>query len=272
MEWISKVELSEISNTSNARCYSNFMSKPTNLQSGYTYSIKLTPGFSGSSRTEYWKAWIDFNGNGSFLDAGENVLTAQGSSVVSGMISIPSGLQARTTRMRVAMSGDGYPPSGGGFSSGEAEDYTVYLNTTSYPSSYGQSQQYEYIKRVKINAIDNTSAAQCYSDYCGISTDLKRGEYYSITLTPGFTGYSYTERWRVWIDYNNDGDFLDANEKVVERYGNSAITTYFRIPNEAEILKVRMRVSMRGGSSYYPSASGAFSRGEVEDYTITIVP
>lgn len=58
---------------------------------------------SSSSRIVYWKVWIDLNGNGSFLDAAENVLTAQGSSAVSEKILIPPGFEPKTTRMHITI-------------------------------------------------------------------------------------------------------------------------------------------------------------------------
>ncbi|HHB79944.1 MAG TPA: peptidase M4 family protein, partial [Saprospiraceae bacterium] len=82
---------------------------------------------------------------------------------------------------------------------------------TSYCSSKGNSVSDEYIGRVQLNTIDNTSGAtNGYSDYTSISTDLTIGNGYTITITPHWTGTVYSEGYSVWIDYNNDGDFSDA--------------------------------------------------------------
>jgi hypothetical protein len=43
---------------------------------------------------------------------------------------------------------------------------------------------------------------------------MQRGAANSITLTPGYSGSAYNEYFRVWIDYNKDGDFTDPGELV----------------------------------------------------------
>ena len=79
------------------------------------------------------------------------------------------------------------------------------------------------------------------------------------------------EFFSVWIDYNGDCDFDDAGELVYTSAGTSStVTGLIAIPADLQRMTT-MRISMR-----YNSAStrpcGSFADGEVEDYTINIIP
>ncbi len=136
-----------------------------------------------------------------------------------------------------------------------------------YCDSSGNNQSYEYIAGVQVGNLNNSSGASGYSDFTSMTADLTAGAPVSVSLTPGFTGSSYTEYWRIWIDYNIDGDFDDAGEVVFSGSGSSTVTGSFTVPSGVEGL-TRMRVSMSYNS--YPSACGTFNYGEVEDYSVDI--
>ena len=53
--------------------YLDNTANPVTVESGQSYSFTGTPGFSNRSRREFWRAWIDFNFDGDFTDAGEEV-------------------------------------------------------------------------------------------------------------------------------------------------------------------------------------------------------
>ncbi len=72
----------------------------------------------------------------------------------------------------------------------------------------------KYISNVQLNTINNGSGAQFYTDFTSISTNLSEGQNYTVTVTPTWTGTIYSESYAVWIDYNHDGDFDDAEELV----------------------------------------------------------
>lgn len=126
-EWISSVAVGDINNSSGAAGYTDFTSITGNLTSGGNVSVTLTPGFSGSTYTEYWKIWIDFNGDHDFTDSGEEVFSGSGSSTVSGSFTVPAGLNINT-RMRVSMKYNAAPTSCETFTYGEVEDYTVNIS------------------------------------------------------------------------------------------------------------------------------------------------
>jgi PKD repeat protein len=357
-EYIAGVQVGALNNTSGASGYSDFTSISVDLTKGTNVSVALTPGFVSSSYNEYWKIWIDYNKDGDFDDAGEEVFSGSGSSVVSGSFTVPTSATLGSTRMRVTMKYGGAPTPCETFTYGEVEDYTAnitegtiqppvaeftasstsilvgqsvtftdqssndptswswafesgtpsgsssqnptityntagtfdvsltaansagsdtetktnYISVSEAPVTYctasGNSQNYEYISRVQVGSINNSSGASGYTDFTAISTNVSKGGSVSVSLTPGFPGSSYTEYWRIWIDYNKDGDFADSGETVFSKTGSSTVTGSFTVPTSAITGSTRMRVSMRYGG--YASSCGTFTYGEIEDYTVNI--
>lgn len=124
-EWIASVKVGTFTKTSASSNYSDFTSSVINLTPGATTSLALTPGFpSGQSYKEVWVIWIDYNKNGVFTDAGEQVYTGSGTAAVSSSFVVKTGVNG-TTRMRVSMCFNTAAASCGSFSEGEVEDYTV---------------------------------------------------------------------------------------------------------------------------------------------------
>ena len=161
-------------------------------------------------------------------------------------------------------------------SGGSNSAYSSSVNFTTtdvqlnYCASASTNTNDEYISRVQLNTIDNSSGPQFYSDFTSISTTLTKDSEYTITVTPTWTGTVYNEAYRVWIDYNRDGDFDDAEEEVFSQ-GNTQATSVsgsFTVPTSAVENSTRMRVSMKYNA--LPTACETFQYGEVEDYTIII--
>jgi chitodextrinase/C1A family cysteine protease len=126
-EWIASVTVGSFTNSSGAAGYTDFTSKVINLQAGQAYNISLTPGFASTTYNEYWKIWVDLNGDGDFDDSGELVFDAgtMSKTTVTGTLTIPAGTAAISSRMRVSMKYNGAQTSCETFSYGEVEDYTV---------------------------------------------------------------------------------------------------------------------------------------------------
>ncbi len=144
-----------------------------------------------------------------------------------------------------------------------------------YCDSYSIYSGLEYIKKVIFNGINNPSGnsdeyAGGYENYTNISTEVMQGMTYQIQLTPGFTnGETYKEYWRVWIDYTQDGDFLDAGEMVYQGSSSTTLTGNISLPASAPIGQTRMRVQMNL-NGYPPTGCDIYTSGEVEDYTLII--
>jgi len=154
------------------------------------------------------------------------------------------------------------------------ESTVVNVTTDTVQVTYCASQSSnindEYIGRVQLNTIDNTSGGQFYSDFTNLSTVITKGNQYTITLTPTWTGTTYSEGYSVWIDYNKDGDFTDAGEQVFSQSATQTtpVSGSFTVPAGATETSTRMRVSMSYNAT--PTSCQSFTYGEVEDYTIVI--
>jgi hypothetical protein len=151
---------------------------------------------------------------------------------------------------------------------------TASLTTTgcaiTYCTSKGTSTSYEYIKQVAIGTISNLTGSNAgYGNFTNLSTNLTGGASATITLTPGFTGSAYSEFWTVYIDYNHNGSFADAGEKVTTGSGTAAISRTFTVPTTALNGAARMRVQMQYGA-YTTNSCTTYTYGEVEDYTVNI--
>ncbi|WP_299681497.1 GEVED domain-containing protein [uncultured Tenacibaculum sp.] len=128
-EFISNVTLNTINNNSGAQGYSDFSSISTNLSEGQSYTITITPTWTGTVYNEGYAVWIDYNNNGDFDDSGELVWSKSPSSDAtnSGSFTIPNGTAQTSVRMRVSMKYNAIPTSCETFTYGEVEDYTVNL-------------------------------------------------------------------------------------------------------------------------------------------------
>lgn len=129
-EWISSVAIGTFTNTSTAAGYTDFTSKTVNLTAGVSNNITLTPGFTSTTYSEYWKIWVDLNKDGDFDDTNELVFDAgtMSKTAVTGTLTIPATTAAVTTRMRVSMKYNAAQTACETFSYGEVEDYTVVIS------------------------------------------------------------------------------------------------------------------------------------------------
>jgi len=142
--------------------------------------------------------------------------------------------------------------------------------TPTWCASRGTNNSFEWIDLVQLGSINRTSSRET-NGYLntGLSTNLARGSSQTISYSAGFSSTAYTEYWKVYIDWNADGDFLDAGETVVNRTSSSSATlsSTFTVPSTAVLGQTRMRVSMSDANQ---SSCTTFTYGEVEDYTINV--
>ncbi len=128
-EYIGRVQLETIDNATGAGAggYNDFTSISTSLAKGSDYTISVTPTWTGTQYNEGYGVWIDYNQDGDFTDAGEQVVTQAPTQTtpVSGTFTVPTGAKDGNTRMRVSMKYNGTPTSCESFQYGEVEDYTV---------------------------------------------------------------------------------------------------------------------------------------------------
>ncbi len=137
-----------------------------------------------------------------------------------------------------------------------------------YCTSQGNNYSYEWIGQVDFDAFSNSSGAAGYTDFTSLTVDMTAGADVNVTLTPEFSGSTYVEYWKVWIDYNKDGDFEDTGEEVFSpSSSSSAVSGSFTVSSSASGT-TRMRVSMKWNAEQSSSCE-TFSYGEVEDYTVS---
>lgn len=131
-EYIGRVQLGSINNPSAAGAggYSDFTSISTGLTAGNAYTVTVTPTWPGTVYAEGYSVWIDYNQDGDFTDAGEQVFTrtATTATPVSGSFTVPTTATVGNTRMRVSMKYNAVPTACESFTYGEVEDYTVVIS------------------------------------------------------------------------------------------------------------------------------------------------
>ena len=115
-----------------------------------------------------------------------------------------------------------------------------------------------------------TGTAGAYSDFSSLATvAMAAGQTYGFSLTSLTTGFSYSNSMAIFIDFNKDGDFVDAGELVYQPTatvsGPHTETGSFTVPLSA-FGTTRMRVVCSEALiATYPTVS----YGEFEDYTVT---
>jgi vibriolysin len=144
----------------------------------------------------------------------------------------------------------------------------ITVSVKPYCASQGNTFSMEWVAGVQVGSMNNASGAAGYTDFTSITCNLVGGNNVNVTLTPGFSGSTYTEYWKIWIDYNDDHDFDDAGEEVFSGVGSSTVTGSFTVASGVNIVS-RMRVSMKYAG--YPTPCESFTYGEVEDYTVSVV-
>ncbi|GAB2963699.1 hypothetical protein GCM10027048_36040 [Hymenobacter coalescens] len=143
--------------------------------------------------------------------------------------------------------------------------------TPTYCASKGSNVGYEWVDLVQLGSINRSSGANAgYYDGTALGTTVTAGSAQTIYYSAGFSGSAYTEYWKIYIDYNQDGDFVDAGELVASRSSSASTTlsSAFTVPSTAKSGKTRLRVVMSDNSA--TTSCNSYSYGETEDYSITI--
>lgn len=138
-----------------------------------------------------------------------------------------------------------------------------------YCESEGNNFDLEFIQSVSLESLFNESGSTAgYTFFEEHTTELDTGKVYTITITPGFNGFQFTENMAAWIDYNRDGIFT-TDEQIISAVSDQAVSADFLVPG-VELGDTRLRVMLNFSSLIDPCAD--FSFGEVEDYCITLTP
>ncbi len=169
--------------------------------------------------------------------------------------------------------------TGGGDTSDMALDDIVITSAPTFCASTGNTTTNKGITNVNINTINNSDGPGKdvgYEDFTGISTDLEQGVSYDLNVSVNTDGNN-TVFAKAWIDWNNDSDFSDPGEEydlgsaTNTSSGTTSLSPLSIAVSGSESLGTkRMRVSAKNNSA--PTSCETGFDGEVEDYTLNIIP
>lgn len=151
-----------------------------------------------------------------------------------------------------------------------------------FPAPYcaeAYSTSVEPITSVVFGSTTNTSSAtvggNAHEDYTSIVINAVTGATYNVELQ-GNTDGAYTDYFTVFVDWNGDGDFLDADERFnIGSINNSTGTDGIKaigtvtVPGSANVGSTRMRV-VKKYAAYQSAPCNTSGYGEAEDYTINV--
>ncbi len=136
-----------------------------------------------------------------------------------------------------------------------------------YCNSSASNNGGEYISKVVFGSINSPSGTSFYTNFTSVVGNVIFGNTYTLTVTI-FANAAWTEFCNAWIDFNNDGDFIDVGEVIDmgSRQGGGDFSSSVLISGSIGIR--RMRVTLRYNA--VPASCDVFGDGEVEDYSINI--
>lgn len=177
----------------------------------------------------------------------------------------------------------------GGSLTAQGVPFQLYGNMTgggTFPEPYCGpiefSSTVEPITLVSVAGINNISDATidgspAHEDFTTIEGDMEIGDSYAIALE-GNTNGGFTNRFAVFIDWNQNGILNDAGEvfEIIETINGSTgadgqqATGMIEVPADALVGATRMRVKKIFGTSNYLDPCLGGSWGQAEDYTINV--
>lgn len=212
-----------------------------------------------------------------YLDTSANPTTLIGN--VTGLSTTATGLLPLTTYYWKVVAKNG---------AGEATGCSVFSFTTEanpyapYCGPLVMSLTTEPITSVKFAGINNTSPASTtgtpgHENFISTMGTVNQGGSYLMELQ-GNTSGPYTNRFVVFIDWNQNGVLNDAGEvyEIAELLINSTgtdgktVSQTLAVPADALLGTTRMRVKKIFGSTNFLDPCAGASFGQAEDYSISV--
>ena len=269
---------------------------------GRTIKVRLTcsvpAAYAGKAFVD---AWMDFNANQSWGEAGEQVLVSvpvsNGSNDVS--INIPASATLGATFARFRLSSTGKLPIGGGSEDGEVEDYKVIVQAEPMPDfgdapgkyptilanngarhlietgfSLGATVDGEADGQPTLDAQGDDKNPAQLDDEDGVvfPNGLVAGQVAKVRVTCSMpvTPTGGTAFVDAWVDFNGNESWGDVGEQVLVSVPVVAGTNEFAftVPAGAKVgaTYARFRLSRKGQLG----VGGLADSGEVEDYQVGI--
>jgi agmatine deiminase len=162
----------------------------------------------------------------------------------------------------------------------DTETKSAYINVAEVSyciSTYTQGGS-EYISNISFNTINNSSGDDPdngYTDFTAISTELTRGDTYSLSVTINTAG-NYTDHCQAFFDWNLNGSFYDSGEMVdlgqITNVTAGVLSANVTVPPTASLSATRMRINIEYDGNPGPcEADHNEEWGETEDYTVVVV-
>ena len=277
---------------------------PFDDEDGISFLSPLQAG--GIAEIEVWAsgpgrldAWIDFNGNGSWMDPGEQIFTGEplAANLNALDFGVPASTPAGTTYARFRLSSQGMLAPVGAAQDGEVEDYQIKIDgdpdpdpetdwgdaPATYPVTAANSGAYHLMTNDLMlgtsvdSEPDGIPGSSALRDDLDSAIDDEDGiTFISAILIGGNATLeavaSMPGRIDAWVDFNSDGDWNDIGEQVFVGHPVIAGVNNMNFPVPASASAggtyARFRISSGGGLG----PAGGSSDGEVEDYQIGIEP
>ena len=266
---------------------------PSPLMAGQVNTIQVSASING-----FLNAWLDYNGDGDWADAGEQIFVnnALAAGVNSRAISVPSTatLGATFARFRFTTNAITGLSFTGAVNNGEVEDYPVQISgldfgdapTNNFPTTLALNGARHLIDPAFVLGVridgepDGQQNATATGDDINPTLDDEDGVVFVGTLAPGQIATVQVTasipagqlgRLDGWMDFNADRDWNEANERIFTSVplNNGLNTLTFTVPATAPLgtTFARFRLSRQGGLNF----TGAAAEGEVEDYQVTLL-
>ncbi len=267
------------------------------------FSLQLRAVTTITNGTGKLDAWVDWNQNGSFADVGDRIYT--GVTVTNGTntlpaVAVPANASVGSTFARFRLSRGGLNTWFGLAQDGEVEDYTLQVRRNTevqldfgdapqgpnggYPTTLARNgarhqlnQSIHLGQLIDLEPDGQPNVTASGDDTSGAADE--DGVFFPSPLVPGATNVVQVEvvsppgmivHLDAFIDFNRDGDWADAGEKVFNALplANGSHTLAFAVPATASagLTFARFRLSQQGGLSF----DGDGGVGEVEDLRLTI--
>ena len=234
------------------------------IKAGQNISISYT-GVTNGNYMEYFKLWIDFNGNGVLTDAGELVHSSNyqwtGTKTVTATFTVPTSVYNGQVYMRFVMQYSGSPVICGTYPYGNTFDFQTRIVGATDPFSYtGNIYNSEGIgiQNIPVDLYSKLKTDVTYASLNSTTTDAN-GKF-SLSSTRDASLYDFQLRiGSITISSPSITDAQAFNQKVLSQSFNSR--DYYRMDGNGDnnlsitdVYTVYMRilgVGWRGGTPSY---------------------
>lgn len=270
--FIEKVLIGDIESVSEQDEYLEVLDQYAVIEKGKYYPIEIH--LNTTIYQDTLLAWLDWNNDFQFDSSEMLDLSAPDTAgVVTGMITVPAEAEFHMTRLRFrsTQSKETFIDPCGIFP-GEVEDYQILVaaSAVDYCPVISENTRMEYIREIEVADLYRKTNGYSYSDYSFLSANVHRGDSYPIRLKPYIRRDTAMYFWRIYVDFDMNGDFLGEGELVFAEGSKDEITSSIDIPADAVYGKTRMRIMMQRDETPEPCSN--VTSGEIEDYSMIIKP